>query len=135
MLHIITVHAPDDEKTEVAAFVSDDLEWPALVAQIERAWPTNTVSVRGATDPTLVPTGAIAPPSRKALEAGDLDDDFTLPLDVRAARAWHRAMSVRNNARDDKAANMRMAVRRNVSLNNLDEARRLLLELIEYAKG
>lgn len=72
-------------------------------------------------------------PSRTSLDRGELVDLPELPVDVRAARAWHRAMVNRNTARNDYAANLRMYVRFAVTEGNLDEARQRLAALLAYA--
>lgn len=72
-------------------------------------------------------------PTRQSFDRGELVDLPELPIDVRAARAWHRAMVNRRTARNDFAANLRMYVRFAVSDGNLDEARGRLAALLAYA--
>lgn len=74
-----------------------------------------------------------ASPTRFNLEAGHLDDDPSMPVDVRAARAWHRAMARRGTARDIYAQNLRMHVRFSVQDGHLWEARARLAALLAYA--
>lgn len=72
-------------------------------------------------------------PSRTSLDRGELVDLPELPVDVRAARAWHRAMVNRDTARNDYAANLRMYVRFAVTEGNLEEATARLAALLAYA--
>lgn len=89
---------------------------------------------------TSLAYGNVWPPTQAALREGHLDDDPALPIDVRAARAWHRAMARRGRARDDFARTLRMYVRWEVEANtgfdpsdDLTEARAKLDALIAYA--
>lgn len=72
-------------------------------------------------------------PTRRSLELGQLDDDPSIPVDVRAARAWHRAMVKRGTARNDYAATLRSYVRFALDEGNLEEAEARLAALNAYA--
>lgn len=72
-------------------------------------------------------------PTRASFERGELVDLPEIPIDVRAARAWHRAMVLRGTARNDYAASLRSYVRFAVEAGNLDEARARLASLLAYA--
>lgn len=83
----------------------------------------------------------IWPPTKYALDSGYLDDDPDLPVDVRAARAWHRGMALRGVASHSYLRDLRMSVRfavdeavRSNSYNpDLREAHHRLAALITYA--
>jgi len=72
-------------------------------------------------------------PTRASLERGELADDPNIPIDVRAARAWHRAMVQRGTARNDTARSLRMSVRHAVEQGDLTEAEHRLAALNAYA--
>jgi len=72
-------------------------------------------------------------PTQASLDRGELVDLPELPIDVRAARAWHRAMVNRNTARNDTARSLRMSVRHAIENSTLEEAEARLAALIAYA--
>lgn len=62
----------------------------------------------------------------------DHSDDASLPIDVRAARAWHRAQA-RYGDGDLRAEALRMAIRADVTAGDLEAAAARLGTLLAYA--